>query len=61
MGKERSVTPKARVLIVSELSLFGEGVEGLLRQEPGLEIVGLETDPGPVSYTHLTLPTILLV
>ena len=34
------------MLIVSELSLFGEGVEGLLRQEPGLEIVGLETDPG---------------
>ena len=46
MVRERSVTPKARVLIVSELSLFGEGVEGLLRQEPGLEIVGLETDPG---------------
>jgi len=26
-------------------SLFGEGIEGLLRQEPGLEIVGRETDP----------------
>jgi len=56
MGRERSVTPKARVLIVSELSLFGEGVEGLLRQEPGLEIVGLETDPeqaiGRVKEAH---------
>jgi len=44
------------VLIVSELSLFGEGVEGLLRQEPGLEIVGLETDPeqaiGRVKEAH---------
>jgi DNA-binding NarL/FixJ family response regulator len=46
MGDERSVTPRARVLVVSGLSLFGEGIEGLLRQEPGLEIVGLETDPG---------------
>lgn len=33
------------MLVVSELSLFGEGIEGLLRQEPGLEVVGLETDP----------------
>ena len=44
------------MLIVSELSLFGEGVEGLLRQEPGLEIVGLETDPeqaiGRVKEAH---------
>jgi chemotaxis response regulator CheB len=46
MGDERGVTLRARVLIVSGLSLFGEGIEGLLRQEPGLEIVGLETDPG---------------
>jgi len=34
-----------RVLLVSEPSLFAEAVEGLLRQEQGLEIVGLETDP----------------
>ena len=34
------------MLVVSGLSLFGEGIEGLLRQEPGLEIVGVETDPG---------------
>ena len=46
MGRVRIARPKVRVLIVSQLSLFGEGVEGLLRQEPGLEIVGLETDPG---------------
>jgi DNA-binding NarL/FixJ family response regulator len=46
MGRKRRARPRARVLIVSGLSLFGEGIEGLLRQEPGLEIVGLETDPG---------------
>jgi chemotaxis response regulator CheB len=37
---------RLRVLILSDRSLFGEGIEGLLRQEPGLEIVGLDTDPG---------------
>ena len=46
MGTLRVATPKARVLVVSPPSLFEEGIEGLLRQEPGLEIVGLETDPG---------------
>jgi len=35
-----------RVLVVAESSLFEEGIEELLRQEPGLEIVGLETEPG---------------
>jgi chemotaxis response regulator CheB len=34
-----------RVLLVSEPSLFGEALEELLRQEPGMEVVGLETDP----------------
>ena len=43
-GGEQRATPKVRVLIVSGMSLFEEGIEGLLRQEPGLEIVGLETD-----------------
>jgi chemotaxis response regulator CheB len=45
MGRARSVSPKARVFVISELSLFGEGLEGLLGEEPGLEIVGRETDP----------------
>jgi chemotaxis response regulator CheB len=35
-----------RVLVVAEPSLFQEAVEELLRQEPGLEILGLETAPG---------------
>jgi len=35
-----------RVLIIAEPSVFEEGIEELLRQEPGFEIVGLETDPG---------------
>ena len=34
-----------RVLVVAEPSLFEEGIEELLRQEQGLEIVGRETDP----------------
>ena len=33
-----------RVLVVAEPSLFEEGIEELLRQEPGLEIVGREAD-----------------
>ena len=62
MGGERSVTPKARVLIVSELGLFGEGVEGLLRQEPGLEIVGLETDPGQaIRRVKEALPDVVIL
>jgi len=35
-----------RVLVVAEPSLFEEGIEELLRQEPGLEMVGVETEPG---------------
>jgi DNA-binding NarL/FixJ family response regulator len=33
-----------RVFILSSHALFSHGVESLLRQEPGLEIVGRETD-----------------
>ena len=44
MGKVRVARPKARVLVVSQPSLFEDGIEELLRQEPGLEIVGRETD-----------------
>jgi chemotaxis response regulator CheB len=33
-----------RVLLIAEPSLFEEAVEELLRQEPGFEIVGRETD-----------------
>jgi DNA-binding NarL/FixJ family response regulator len=36
---------RARVLILSSLSLFGEGIEGLLRQEPRLEIIAVEAQP----------------
>ena len=45
MGKDRRAGWKARVLIVSQPSLFEDGIEELLRQEQGLEIVGRETDP----------------
>jgi len=44
------------VFFVSEPSLFAEGLEGLLCEEPGLEIVGRETDPrravGRIKETH---------
>jgi DNA-binding NarL/FixJ family response regulator len=33
-----------RIFILSSYPLFGQGVESLLRQETGLEIVGRETD-----------------
>jgi chemotaxis response regulator CheB len=45
MGSVRGARRRLRVFVVSEASLFGEAVEELLRQEPGLEIVGRETDP----------------
>jgi hypothetical protein len=44
VAKGQRARRKTRVLVVSEPSLFGEGVEALLRLEPGLEIVGRETD-----------------
>jgi DNA-binding NarL/FixJ family response regulator len=34
-----------RVLVVAEPSMFDEGIEAILRQEPGLEIVGRGADP----------------
>ena len=34
-----------RVLVVAAPSMFDEGIEAILRQEPGLEIVGREEDP----------------
>ncbi len=33
-----------RVLLVAVPSMFGEGIEAILREEPGLEIVGREGD-----------------
>ena len=33
-----------RVLILSSHPLFGQGVESLLRQQPGMDIIGRETD-----------------
>jgi len=35
-----------RVFVLSGPSLFGNGIEALLCEEPGLELVGRETDPG---------------
>ena len=36
---------RTRVFVLSGPSLFGNGIEGLLCEEPGLEIVGREMDP----------------
>jgi TorA maturation chaperone TorD len=35
-----------RVFLVASSTLFGRGVENLLRQEPAVELVGCETDAG---------------
>ena len=47
---------RTRVFVLSGPSLFGNGIEGLLCEEPGLEIVGRETDPrqavGRIKETH---------
>ena len=45
MGRVRAARPRARVLVVPPPLLFEQGIEELLRQEPGLEIVGRERDP----------------
>jgi chemotaxis response regulator CheB len=37
-----------RVLLIASSTLFGRGVENLLRQEPGLEVVGCEVDVSKV-------------
>ena len=44
MSREEVATLRPRVLLVSEPSLFQDAIEALLREEPGLEIVGRETD-----------------
>jgi chemotaxis response regulator CheB len=62
VGGDLKTRRKARVLFVSELSLFGEGIEGLLRQEPGLEIVGWETDRGQAaSRVRETAPDVVIL
>ena len=54
--------PKARVFVVSKPSLFGEGVEELLRCEPGLDIVGWETDTQQaVNRIKEALPDVIIV
>jgi len=54
--------PRARVLIVCDRSLFGEGLEGLLRREPGLEVVGWESDPARVvEWVSRTPPDVVIL
>jgi DNA-binding NarL/FixJ family response regulator len=38
-----------RVLVAAEPSMFDEGIEAILRQEPGLEIIGRGADPQHVA------------
>jgi len=42
---EHIMRQMARVFVLSGPSLFGNGIEALLGEEPGLDIVGRETDP----------------
>jgi hypothetical protein len=54
--------PRARVLLVSHLSLFEEGIEELLRQEAEVEIVGRETDlPGAVKRVREAPPDVVIL
>jgi hypothetical protein len=51
-----------RVLVVAEPSMFDEGIEELLRQEPGLEVVGREADPRQaVSRIRETHPDVIIL
>ena len=64
-----------KVVLVDDQALFRAGVRMLLASQPDLDVVGeagdgregvalvraTRPDVVPVSYTHLTLPTILLV
>jgi len=51
-----------RVLVVAEPSLFEEGIEELLRQEQGLEIVGRGADPQEaVTLIKESHPDVILV
>jgi DNA-binding NarL/FixJ family response regulator len=51
-----------RVLLFAEPSMFNEGIEAMLRQEPGLEIVGREEDPEEaVKLIEEASPDVILV
>ena len=57
-----------RVLIVDDSAVVRQMLTQILSRDPGIEVVGSAADPllarekiKPVSYTHLTLPTKLLV
>ena len=51
-----------RVLVVAETSMFEEGIEAILSREPGLEIVGRETDPGQaVQRIREALPDVVIL
>jgi chemotaxis response regulator CheB len=51
-----------RVLVVAETTMFEQGIEAILRQEAGLEIVGRETDPGQaVQRIREALPDVVIL
>ena len=62
MPKDPRARRKTRVLVVAEQSLFGEGVEALLRLEPGLQIVARETDRGQAANrVRETAPDVIIL
>jgi len=51
-----------RVIVIAEPSMFNEGIEAILRQEPGLEIVGREEDPREaITLIKQASPDVILV
>ena len=54
------MTTTTNILLVDDHPMLRKGLRLLIESEPGLSVVG-EANDGPVSYTHLTLPTICSV
>jgi DNA-binding NarL/FixJ family response regulator len=62
MSHRQSEGAKVRVFLLSDQSLFRQGVENLLRRETGLEIVGCEADIGQaLECVKELLPDVVIV
>ena len=56
------VPPTSRVYIVSQTSLFAQGIRSLLGAEPSVEILGVESDPARAVESARSLqPDVIIV